>query len=86
MIPSLADYLKEVHEQMDPDAGIEEEHKVKNDKSFQWKALRLMAKKDVALLSKVSAPNGSIEAAVKFLFEHGVGIVPPSTEPENAAA
>ena len=55
---------------MDPEAGIEEEYKVKNDKAYQWKALRLMAKKDVALLSKVSAPNGSLEAAVSFMFEN----------------
>ena len=32
-----------------------------------WKALRLMAKKDVSLLSKVSAPGGSLEAAVKYM-------------------
>ena len=54
---------------MDPEAGIEEEYKVKNDKAYQWKALRLMAKKDVSLLSKVSAPSGGLEAAVKHLFE-----------------
>ena len=62
--PALADYLKDVHEQLDPEAGIEEEYKLVNDKAFTWKALRLMAKKDVGLLSKVSAPQGSLEAAV----------------------
>ena len=31
------------------------------------KALRLMAKKDVSLLSQVSAPGGSLEAAVKYM-------------------
>jgi hypothetical protein len=53
---------------MDPEAGIEEEYKLKNDKAFQWKALRLMARKDVSLLSKVSAPNGSIEDAAAAVF------------------
>ena len=67
-MPSLEAYLKPVHEQMDPEAGIEEEYKLKNDKAFQWKALRLMARKDVSLLSKVSAPNGSIEDAAAAVF------------------
>lgn len=40
-------------DQMDPEAGIEEEYKLKNDKTFTWKALRLMAKRDVSLLQKV---------------------------------
>jgi len=67
--PALADYLKPVQEQMDPEAGIEDEYKLKNDKAYCWKALRLMAKKDVSLLAKVSQPNGSIEAAVGHMFE-----------------
>lgn len=61
------------------EAGIEEEYKVKNDKAYQWKALRLMAKKDVSLLSKVSAPNGSIEVAVKSLFNQAA-----PAEPEDS--
>jgi THO complex subunit 1 len=72
-MPALAEYLRQVHEQMDPEAGIEEEYKLVNDKAFTWKALRLMAKKDVALLSKVSAPQGSLEAAVKYFFEQQEG-------------
>jgi len=67
--PALAEYLKPVQEQMDPEAGIEEEYKLKNDKAFTWKALRLMGKKDVSLLGKVSQPNGSLEAAVSYMFE-----------------
>jgi len=85
VIPSLEEYLKPVHEQADPEAGIEEEYKVKNDKVYQWKALRLMAKKDVALLSKVSAPNGSLEAAVASMFDalKGGG---GADEPDSALA
>jgi len=69
LMPSLQDYLKPVYEQADPEAGIEEEYKVKNDKAFCWKAFRLISKKNVGLLSKVSAQGGSLEAAVKHLFE-----------------
>lgn len=52
--PSLVEYVKPVLEQMDPEAGIEEEYKLKNDKAYTWKALRLMAKKDISLLSHVT--------------------------------
>ena len=95
MVPSLEGYLAPVAEQMDPEAGIEEEYKVKNDKAFQWKALRLMAKKDVGLLSKVSMPNGGLETAVKFFFDQqegaakgdgAAGAVETKTETPEAAA
>ena len=83
-MPALEDFLKEVHEQADPEAGIEEEYKVKNDKAFCWKALRLMAKKDVSLLSKVSQPSGSLEEAVKFLFKQKETGAATSAEPEGS--
>ena len=70
LMPGLQDYLQPVYEQADPEAGIEEEYKVKNDKAFCWKAFRLIAKKNVGLLSKVSAQGGSLESAVKHLFEN----------------
>lgn len=69
LMPGLQDYLKQVYEQADPEAGIEEEYKVKNDKAFCWKAFRLMSKKDVGLLSHVNKQGGSLEAAAKHLFE-----------------
>ena len=40
-----------------------------NDKAYTWKALRLMAKKDVALLGQVSQPGGSLEKAVTWMHE-----------------
>lgn len=42
---------------------------MKNDKAFQWKALRLMQKKDVSLLSKVSEQSGNLEAVVGHFFD-----------------
>ena len=87
VVPQLSDYLKPVAEQMDPDAGIEEEYKVKNDKAFQWKALRLMAKQDVSLLSKVNAskdaPGVNLEPAVKAYFEATEGKTSAKEEPES---
>lgn len=67
--PALGEYLKPVLVQMDPDEGIEEEYRLKNDKTFCWKALRLISKQDVSLLSKVNAQGGSLETAVKAYFD-----------------
>ena len=69
MMPSLVDYLRPVYEQANPDEGIEEQYKVKNDKAFCWKAFRLISKHNVGLLSKVSQQGGSLETAAKHLFE-----------------
>ena len=44
-------------------------YKMCNDKAYTWKALRLMAKKDVALLGQVSQPGGSLEKAVTWMHE-----------------
>ena len=43
-----------------------------------------MAKKDVGLLSKVSAPNGGLEAAVKSMFDSLNGAVADAGEAESA--
>ena len=61
-VPSLDEYLKPVIEQADPEAGVEEQYKVKNDRVFAWKALRLMAKKDVTLLNKVAGSTTKEQA------------------------
>ena len=84
-VPDLSEYLKTVYEQADPEAGIEEEYKVKNDKAFCWKAFRLIAKKNVGLLSEVSKQGGSLEAAAKHLFENKEGGVKEEVEQPLAA-
>ena len=60
-------------EQLDPEAGIEKEYLLTNDKVWMWKALRLMSKKDVSLLGKISAQGGSMEAAVNHFVEKQKG-------------
>ena len=84
LMPTLDEYLKPVYEQADPEAGIEEEYKMKNDKAFCWKAFRLIAKKNVGLLSKVSAQGGSLEAAVKHMFDSQEAGASKDAEPETA--
>jgi len=72
-VPSLSAYLQPLVEQLDPEAGIEKEYLLTNDKVWMWKALRLMSKKDVSLLGKISAQGGSMEAAVNHFVEKQKG-------------
>ena len=50
----------------DPEEGVAGEDKVQNDKVFCWKALRQMARVDVAAFSK--AGTSTLEAAIPALF------------------
>eukprot|EP00898_Chlorokybus_atmophyticus_P000119 jgi/Chlat1/1107/Chrsp110S08639 len=43
-LPDVVEFLQPMAEQLDPDAGIDEEYKLKNDRVYCWKALRLIAR------------------------------------------
>ena len=52
MVPSVRDYLNPVIDQADPEDMIEEAYKVKNDKVYSWKALRLVARSNIATFGR----------------------------------
>lgn len=53
-MPPLAEYFKPLAEDMDPEAGIEEEYHHKNNKVYCWKGLRFAARQDLDALSRYS--------------------------------
>ena len=65
-VPTLQDLMRPVVAQADPEEGVAGEDKVQNDKVFCWKALRQMARVDVAAFSK--AGTSTLEAAIPALF------------------
>ena len=65
-VPTLRDLMRPVVAQADPEEGVAGEDKVQNDKVFCWKALRQMARVDVAAFSK--AGTSTLEAAIPALF------------------
>ena len=65
-VPTLRDLMRPVVAQADPEEGVAGEDKVQNDKVFCWKALRRMARVDVAAFSK--AGTSTLEAAIPALF------------------
>ena len=65
-VPTLHDFMRPVVSQADPAEGVGREDKVQNDKVFCWKALRLMARADLATFAKAGASH--LEAAIPALF------------------
>lgn len=53
-IPSLEEFLQPFKEQMNPNSGVDEEDKVKNDKVYNWRAFRLLAKQKLYSFSRVN--------------------------------
>ena len=55
--PTAEAYLRNVVDDMDPEAQIEETYKSKNDKTYVWKALRLIAKADMGAFQRLGAED-----------------------------
>ena len=48
-----SDFLRRVVDDADPEAQIEEEYKAKNDRTYAWKAMRLIARSDVGAFQRL---------------------------------
>ena len=68
---ALETYLQPVLDDMDPEAEIEEAYKSKNDKTYAWKAMRLVAKRDLAAFQRLGQED--LEAVAPGLL----GVAPP---------
>lgn len=53
-VPLVAEHLQPLAEQLDPDAGIDEEYMLKNDKMWCWKALRLIGRTNWSAFQKAT--------------------------------
>ncbi|KAK9915708.1 hypothetical protein WJX75_002974 [Coccomyxa subellipsoidea] len=51
--PSLQEHLAPVIMEMDPEEGIEDQYKTKKDEVYSWKALRLIARTNLPIFSKM---------------------------------
>ncbi|KAL6067978.1 THO complex subunit 1 [Balamuthia mandrillaris] len=71
---SFREALEPLAEQMDPDAGIEEEYLLTKDKVFVWKTMRVVAKHNTQSFSLLSS-GGTLEDVVR-----SVGMAPPEEE------
>lgn len=64
-VPTLREFLEPLIEQMEPDSGVEAEYLMSKDKIYCWKALRILTRNNVGLLTKYAGdiPRGTPRAS-----------------------
>lgn len=65
-MPSLMKYMETLRDEADPDAGMEEPYKSKNNKVWTWKAMRLITRQAPHLIGKIK--NGDLDSLLPHLF------------------
>ena len=68
-LPSLKSYFEEAIKQADPEAGIEDEYKVVNNHNFQWKALRLLARRSNHFFTPSQTPFKALPAYLSSVVD-----------------
>ena len=53
--PTLQEFFAQCLEEMDPEAQIEPEYRLVNDKTFQWKAMRMLSENHMHLFAKIAS-------------------------------
>jgi THO complex subunit 1 len=61
--PQLEKFFEEAAEQLDPEAGIEDEYKLIFQPNYQWRSLRLLARKS----SNFFQPSATVKTVPEFL-------------------
>ena len=64
--PTLDEYLEPLLEQLDPEAGIEEEYLLSNDTEYVWKAFRLASKQYLNEMRDI--PNFDLKQLVERIY------------------
>jgi len=69
-LPTLENFFEEAIEQGDPAAGIEEEYKVINNPNFQWKSLRLLARRSHHFFTPSTTPFKVLPDYLKSVIDN----------------
>ncbi|KAL3943270.1 MAG: hypothetical protein SGBAC_002679, partial [Bacillariaceae sp.] len=83
--PTLEEHMEDCIDAFDPDAGIEEEYHPKNDPQFAWRAMRLFAKHQLALLKLCKKPK-HLEAMARQWHKDTTGKDLPGQMPDSEAS
>lgn len=66
-IPTLADFIRDPLDEMDPEQQVEEQYKSINDVAFQWKAARLLMHKSPGYVGKTDVKQEPVTNMKEFL-------------------
>lgn len=69
-LPTLEQYFEDAVEQADPEAGIEEEYKVVNHANFQWRALRLLARRSHHFFTPSATPFKALPEYLSSIIDN----------------
>ena len=69
-LPKLEDFFAESIDQADPDAGIEDEYKLVKQPNFQWRALRLLAKRSQHFFTPSTQPFKALPEYLSSVIEN----------------
>lgn len=67
-LPTLEDFFEEAIEQNDPAQQVEEEYKLINEQTFQWKALRLLARRSPQFFTNSTTPALELKVYLKGML------------------
>ncbi|EGT49603.1 hypothetical protein CAEBREN_23001 [Caenorhabditis brenneri] len=66
-IPTLADFIRDPLDEMDPEQQVEEQYKSINDAAFQWRAARLLMHKSPGYVFKTDVKQEPVTNMKEFL-------------------
>ena len=69
-LPNLKDFFDEAIEQADPNAGIEDEYKLVKQPNFQWRALRLLARRSDHFFTPSATPFKALPEYLTSVVEN----------------
>ncbi|XP_002156883.3 THO complex subunit 1 [Hydra vulgaris] len=69
-LPNLKDFFEKAIEQADPNAGIEDEYKLVKQPNFQWRALRLLARRSDHFFTPSQTPFKALPEYLSSVIEN----------------
>ncbi|CAC5356367.1 THOC1 [Mytilus coruscus] len=82
-LPSLEDYFSDAIDQNDPEAMIEDQYKLINDQIFQWKSLRLLARRSPHFFTHTNTPAVPQPQYLEMMLNRLAKEIHPNTGPQS---
>ncbi|XP_014782757.1 THO complex subunit 1 [Octopus bimaculoides] len=79
-LPTLEDFFADAIEQSDPEAMVEDEYKLVKDQVFQWKALRLLARRSPHFFTHAPQPAVELPVYLESMVTRLAKEMPPPHE------
>ncbi|XP_064605925.1 THO complex subunit 1-like [Liolophura sinensis] len=79
-LPSVEEFFAEPIEQADPENMIEDEYKLVNNINFQWRALRLLARRSPHFFTHTNQPAMALPAYLELMVTKLAKEMPPAEE------